>query len=236
MPVALITGASRGLGRQIALALAADGYSVSANYLSSSSKAAQLIEATGPGSVALRADVGDSVQVRTVAEKIKRDFGRLDVIINNAGIAKDHLLLKQTELEWDSVIRTNLTGCFHVIKTLSPLMIESGGGHIINISSYSGLKGQAGQAAYSASKAALLGLTISAARELSAYNIRVNAVLPGYMGTEMGAGAQKALEKAKNVSILKRLSQPREVADFIVRLVKTENISGQIFNLDSRFI
>ena len=236
MPVALITGASRGLGRQIALALSEDGYSVSVNYVSSSTEAAHLIETTGRNSVALRADVGDSRQVRAIAEEIKREFGRLDVIINNAGIAKDHLLLKQTELEWDSVIRTNLTGCFNVIRTLSPLMIESGGGHIINISSYSGLKGQAGQAAYSASKAALLGLTISAAQELSEYNIRVNAVLPGYMMTEMGAGAQKASEKVKNVSILKKLSQPREVADFILQLVKTENISGQIFNLDSRII
>jgi 3-oxoacyl-[acyl-carrier protein] reductase len=236
MPVALITGASRGLGRQIALALSENGYSVSVNYRSSSAKAAQLMEKTGRSSVALRADVGDSRQVRAIAEEIKREFGRLDVIINNAGITKDHLLLKQTELEWDSVIRTNLTGCFNVIRTLSPLMIESGGGHIINISSYSGLKGQAGQAAYSASKSALLGLTISAAQELSEYNIRVNAVLPGYMMTEMGAGAQKALEKVKNMSILKKLSQPREVADFILQLVKTENISGQIFNLDSRII
>ena len=109
MPVALITGASRGLGRQIALALSEDGYSVSVNYLSSSAEAAQLIETTGRNSVALRADVGDSRQVRAIAEEIKREFGRLDVIINNAGIAKDHLLLKQTELEWDSVIRTNLT-------------------------------------------------------------------------------------------------------------------------------
>ena len=236
MPVALITGASRGLGRQIALALSENGYSVSVNYRSSSAKTAQLMEKTGRSSVALRADVGDSRQVRAIAEEIKREFGRLDVIINNAGITKDHLLLKQTELEWDSVIRTNLTGCFNVIRTLSPLMIESGGGHIINISSYSGLKGQAGQAAYSASKSALLGLTISAAQELSEYNIRVNAVLPGYMMTEMGAGAQKALEKVKNMSILKKLSQPREVADFILQLVKTENISGQIFNLDSRII
>ena len=236
MPVALITGASRGLGRQIALALSENGYSVSVNYRSSSAKAAQLMEKTGRSSVALRADVGDSRQVRAIAEEIKREFGRLDVIINNAGITKDHLLLKQTELEWDSVIRTNLTGCFNVIRTLSPLMIESGGGHIINISSYSGLKGQAGQAAYSSSKSALLGLTISAAQELSEYNIRVNAVLPGYMMTEMGAGAQKALEKVKNMSILKKLSQPREVADFILQLVKTENISGQIFNLDSRII
>jgi 3-oxoacyl-[acyl-carrier protein] reductase len=236
MQVALITGASRGLGKQIALALSGDGYSVSANFLSSSNEAADLIKTTGRDSVALRADVGDCRQVRAMAEEIKREFGRLDVIVNNAGIANDHLLLKQTEPEWDSTIRTNLTGCFNVIRTLSPLMIESGGGHIINISSYSGLKGQAGQAAYSASKAALLGLTISAALELSEYNIRVNAVLPGYMMTDMGTAAQKASEKVKEMSILKKLSQPQDVADFILHLVKTKSISGQIFNLDSRII
>jgi 3-oxoacyl-[acyl-carrier protein] reductase len=236
MPVALITGAAKGLGRQIALVLSEAGYSISANYMSSSTEAARLVKAAGCGSLALRADVGDSSQVRAVAEEIRRKFGRLDVIVNNAGITKDHLLLKQTELEWDSVIRTNLTGCFHVIRELSPLMIESGGGHIVNISSYSGLKGLAGQAAYSASKAALLGLTISAAQELSRYNIRVNAVLPGYMMTEMGTAAPKALEMAKTANILKKVSQPREAAAFILQLVKTENISGQIFNLDSRII
>ena len=96
-------------------------------------------------------------------------FGRLDIIINNAGITKDNLLVRQTEDEWDEVIRTNVTGCFHVIREAAPLMISSGGGHIINISSYSGVKGKIGQAAYSASKAALLGLTVSAARELAEY-------------------------------------------------------------------
>ena len=178
----------------------------------------------------------DMQQVREMAGKIKKAFGRLDVIINNAGITKDNLLLKQTEPEWDSILRTNLKGCFNVIRTMSPLMIQSGGGHIINIASYSGVKGKAGQAAYSASKAALLGLTLSAARELSEYNIKVNALLPGYLMTEMGMKAQKAAEKAKEESILNTLSQPQEVADFILFLVKTKSITGQVFSLDSRII
>jgi len=234
MPVALITGASRGLGRQTAITLSANGYSVAVNYASSDKEAEDLIKTIGNNSIALKADVGDSKQVRAMADKIKKEFGRLDVIINNAGITKDNLLLKQTEQEWDSVIRTNLRGCFNVIKTLSPLIIQSGGGHILNISSYSGIKGKAGQAAYSASKAAILGLTASAAHELSEYNIRVNAVLPGYMMTEMGAMALKAAENARGESILNKLSQPQEVAEFILYVVKTQNISGQVFSLDSR--
>lgn len=236
MPVALITGASRGLGKQTALILSAQGYSVAANYISNDKEADNLIKTIGNNSVALKADVGDIRQVRAMADKIKKEFGRLDVIINNAGITKDNLLLKQTELEWDTIIRTNLKGCFNVIRALSPLMVQSGGGHIINISSYSGVKGKAGQAAYSASKAAMLGLTVSAAQELSEYNIRMNAIMPGYMMTEMGTKARKAADNAKEESVLKKLSQPKEVADFILYLVKTENISGQVFSLDSRII
>ena len=236
MPVALVTGAARGLGKQIALVLSAYGYSVAVNYVSSHKEADNLIKAMGNNSTALKADVGDITQVRAMTEEIKKTFGKLDVIINNAGITRDNLLLKQTEVEWDNVIRTNLKGCFNVISTLSPLMIQSGGGSIINISSYSGMKGKAGQSAYSASKAAILGLTVSAAQELSEYNIRVNAILPGYMMTEMGRMARKAAEDAEEKSVLKKLSQPKEVADFILYLLATQNISGQIFSLDSRII
>ena len=236
MPVALITGAARGLGKQIALVLSAEGYSVAVNYVSSHKDADNLIKAMGNNSTALKADVGDITQVRAIAEEIQKTYGKLDVIINNAGITRDNLLLRQTEVEWDNVIRTNLKGCFNVVSTLSPLMIQSGGGSIINISSYSGMKGKAGQSAYSASKAAILGLTVSAAQELSEYNIRVNAILPGYMMTEMGRMARKAAEDAEEKSVLKKLSQPKEVADFILYLLATQNISGQIFSLDSRVI
>jgi len=235
MQVALVTGASRGLGKQIALTLSAHGYSVIANYAASDKEALALVKTLGNNSIALRADVGDMKQVRDMAGKIEKAFGRLDVIINNAGISKDSLLLKQTEPEWDSIVRTNLKGCFNVIRSLSPLMLQSGG-HIINISSYSGVKGKAGQAAYSASKAALLGLTLSAAQELSGYNIKVNALLPGYMMTELGMSAQKAAEKTKEESILNTFSQPQEAADFILFLLKTKNITGQVFSLDSRIL
>jgi len=134
------------------------------------------------------------------------------------------------------VIATNLRGCFNVIKTAAPLLIKSGGGHIVNISSYSGLKGNSGQAAYSASKAAVIGLTHAAAVELSGYNIKVNALLPGYMPTGMGVGSSAALEEARERSILKKLSSPVEAAEFVATLLKTENVTGQVFSLDSRIM
>jgi 3-oxoacyl-[acyl-carrier protein] reductase len=234
--VALITGGTRGFGKELALRLSEQGYSVVVNYVSSEESANQLVKTLGNNSAAIRADVGDIDQIRSMHEKIKEKFGRLDVIINNAGIAKDNLLIKQTESEWDEVIRTNLKGCFNVISVLAPLMIGSGGGHIISISSFSGLKGKAGQAAYSASKAGILGLTRSAANELSEYNIRVNAIVPGYMLTEMGKSALKAAKKAEAESILRRSAEPAEAAEFIMILLKTGNITGQIINLDSRII
>jgi 3-oxoacyl-[acyl-carrier protein] reductase len=158
------------------------------------------------------------------------------VVINNAGITKDALLLRQSEEDWDSIIRTNLKGCFNIIKTMAPIMVKSGGGHIVNISSRSGVRGKAGQAAYSASKAALLGLTFTSAAELAADNIRVNAVLPGYMMTDMGVKAGKAAAEAKGESVLKKLSGAAEIAGLIVSLLKTENVTGQVFSLDSRIL
>lgn len=236
MPVALVTGASRGLGKQITYFLAKNRYSVIVNHLSSDKEASTIINDIGNDSIAIKADVRDTKQVKGMARQIEDKFERLDVIINNAGTAKDNLLLKQTEHEWDETISTNLKGCFNIIRILAPVMIKSGGGHIINISSYSGIKGKAGQPAYSASKAALFGLTYSAARELAEYNIRVNAIIPGYMMTEMGIRAHKAIEIAKENSIMKRLSDPEEIAGFIVYLLSTENITGQVFSLDSRII
>ena len=233
---ALITGASRGLGKQIALTLSARGYQVAVNYATSEKEAFDVAERAGGMSFALRADVGAARQVKEMAIQIEKRFGRLDAVINNAGITKDNLLLRQSEDDWDRVINTNLKGCFNVMKVMAPLMKKSGGGHILNISSYSGVKGKAGQAAYSASKAALIGLSHTVARELAPYGIRVNVLLPGYMMTEMGTGAQRAMEKAQEDSISKDLSDPQEVAEFVAYLLGTTNITGQVFSLDSRII
>ena len=149
----------------------------------------------------IKADVGDIKHVEKMAEAVYEKWGRVDVLINNAGITKDSLMIKLKEEEWDEVLRVNLKGCCNTIRAFSRFMIKSGGGHIINISSYSGLKGREGQAAYSASKAAVLGLTYTAAKELAEYNIRVNALLPGYMQTEMGKASEKAMTTAKMESI-----------------------------------
>lgn len=232
MPVAVVTGGSRGLGREIAIALGKSGYNVAVNYLYSKEKADEVISKIGRNAVAIKADVSDTKQVEAMAEIISKKWGGVYALINNAGAAKDNLLIKYEESDWDEVIKTNLKGCFNTVRAFVPLM--AGRGHIINISSYSGLRGKAGQTAYSASKAALIGLTYSLAKELGAHNIKVNCVLPGYMPTDMGRNAAKAMEDARKESILKSLSDPQKVAEFIYYLLTTEHITGQVFTLDSR--
>lgn len=227
----LITGGSRGLGREIALLLSSLGYGVIINYLSSE-KDALKIKKNKNIIMALRADVGILKDVESMADAIREI--PLYAVINNAGITKDNLLIKCHESDWDMIIRTNLKGCFNTARVFSPMISASGGGHIINISSRSALRGKAGQSAYSASKAALIGLTLSLAKELSAENIRVNAIMPGYMPTEMGLGAERAVEEAKRESLLGVLSSPKEVSGFISWLLTTKNITGQCFVLDSR--
>ncbi|MEK6672419.1 MAG: 3-oxoacyl-ACP reductase family protein [Nitrospirota bacterium] len=232
--VAVVTGASRGLGREIALALGRQGYRIALNYIHSEKEASDVVLALGEPAIALKADVGILREVETMAGIISNRWGRIDAVINNAGIARDGLLIKYREEDWDEVVNTNLKGCFNTTKAFVPLMIKAGGGQIVNISSYSGLKGKAGQSAYSASKAALLGLTYTLARELAEYNIRVNALLPGYMPTDMGLNAMDAMKKASEESLLKKLSEPQDIAQFISYLLTTSNITGQVFNLDGR--
>lgn len=229
----LITGASRGLGKEIATTLSKKGYKVAINYLKSEKEAERLVSLLN-NAISIKADVGEMKQVKEMGNEIRKRWGRLDTLINNAGITKDNLLIKTTPQDWDEVIRVNLKGSFNTIKVFTPLLIESGGGHIINISSYSGLRGKAGQSAYSASKSSIFGLTYTLAKELAGYNIRVNALCPGYMQTEMGLKAEEAMEKAKEESTLKRLSEPKEVAGFIAWLLETEAITGQVFMMDSR--
>lgn len=232
--VAVITGATGGLGKEIALAFYENRYMVVINYLESEKSAQEIVGAIGDTAMAVKADVSRFEDISKMAEFVYEKWGRADVLINNAGIAKDALLIKQNERDWDRIMGVNLKGAFNTIKAFAPLMRN--GGHIINISSYSGLKGKEGQAAYSASKAALIGLTKTAAIELAEYKIRVNAILPGYMPTKMGISADEALKRAKKASLLNTLSNPKEVARFIIYLAGTENITGQVFCLDSRII
>ena len=233
MKTILITGGSRGLGREIAIELSKGGHAVCINYHRSEKEALELSTSL-KNAIAIKADVGDMAQVIEMEQKLRGRWDRLFAVINNAGITKDALFIKQSEKDWDEIMRANLKGCFNTIKVFAPWISESGGGHIINISSRSGLKGKEGQAAYSASKAGLLGLTYSAAKELAPQNIRVNAVLPGYMPTEMGYMAEEVMRKAREASLLGRLSEPKEAAGFIAWLIETGGITGQVFNLDSR--
>ncbi len=230
--VALITGGSRGLGAEVARAFGRAGYGVAVNYRGHRDGADEVAGSVGGDAAALKADVGSPADVESMAQAIKDRWGRLDVLVNNAGIVRDALFVRQDEADWDEIMRVNLKGCFNVVRACVPLM--EGGGHIINVSSRTALAGKPGQAAYSASKAALLGFTRSLAKELAQMGIRVNALMPGYLPTDMGRSARAAMERARGESMLGSLSDPAEAASFVLWLAGTENITGQVFVLDSR--
>ena len=232
--VAIVTGGTGGLGKEIVSALFQSGCRVCVNYRRSREEADEMVSGMADRGIALPADVTDYSEVARMGRRVFDLWGRVDIVVNNAGIARDALLIKQSEEDWDEVMAVNVKGAFNVIKACLPLIKT--GGHIVNISSYSGLKGKKGQAAYSASKAALLGLTKTAALEFAGRGIKVNAVLPGYMPTAMGTAASGSLELAKQESVLNKLSDPCEAARFIAYLVTTNNITGQTFIFDSRML
>lgn len=236
MKVAIVTGGSRGLGRETALALGRAGYGVAVNYRINETAAREVAGLIGEHALCVRADVGDAGEVRAMANEVDERFGRLDALINNAGRTTDALLVRTTVDVWDELMAVNLKGPFNTIKSFTPLMKRSGGGHILNVSSYTALKGRAGQAAYGASKAALLGLTRVAAMELAMYNIKVNALVPGYMPTGMGAGSAQAIKRAREESLVGMHSSAADVAGFIVMLMEFEGATGQIFALEGRVL
>ena len=234
--VCLITGSSRGLGRAIALAFGNRGEQVAVHYKNKSSEAEEVASQI-KDSLILKADVRDFNRVKTLVERVINKWGRIDVLINNAGITKEALLIKTTEKDFDDMVNTNLKGPFNFIRTVGRHMMKQKSGHIINVASFAGVKGKEGLSADSASKAGLIGLTKTAAKELSRYNIMVNAVLPGYMLTDMGTEAnERAKERALRESLVKKFSEPDKVAEFICYLSETTGITGQVFNLDSRIL
>lgn len=234
----IVTGASRGLGMKIALRFGIAGCKVIVNYLDHDQAAASVvneIKRAGGEAIAFRADIRSRKQVSELIQAAEQRWGSLDVLVNNAGVISDALLLRMTEKAWDTVIDANLKGPFLFMQAALPIMSRQLSGHIINISSIVGVQGREGQANYAASKAGLIGLTKCCAREMGHLNIKVNAVLPGYLSAGMGESlATQIHDRILKENALNRISDPNEVADFIFHLSCMNNVSGQVFNLDSR--
>ena len=236
--IALVTGGTRGIGRAIVLELASGGADVAFTYRSSANLVESLVSevnALGRRALAIEADATSMKSAVEVIEKTVAEFKRLDILVNNAGITKDNLLLRMNEEDWDSVIETNLKSVFNYTKAAARTMMGQRFGKIINLSSVVGLKGNAGQSNYSASKAGIIGFTKSIAKELASRNILVNAVAPGYIDTDMTAALTEEQRKAVAETIpLKRAAKPEEVAKVVLFLASSyaDYITGQVISVD----
>ncbi len=236
--VALITGASRGIGRAIAQRFAQEGAHVAFTYLSSVEKGQALEEelnAFGIKAKGYRSDASDHKAAEELVAAVLADFGSLDILVNNAGITKDGLLMRMSEEQWDTVITVNLKSVFNLTKAAIKPMMKAKAGSIINLTSVVGLRGNAGQANYAASKAGIIGFTKSVALELGSRNIRSNAIAPGFIETEMtGELNEKALDEWTKQIPMKRGGQPDEVADACVFLGSnlSRYITGQVLQVD----
>ena len=238
--VAIVTGASRGIGRATAIALAATGVKVVVNYAQSSGAAEEVvqeIEKNGGNAIAFKADVSKTEEVDSLIEQTLKTFGRIDILVNNAGITRDTLLLRMKLEDWQAVIDLNLTGVFLCTKAASKVMLKQKSGRVINITSVAGLMGNPGQANYSAAKAGVIGFSKTVAKELAVRGITVNAVAPGFIVTDM-TNDLKADEILKYIP-LARYGQPEEVAGMI-RFLATDPaaayITGQVFNVDGGMV
>lgn len=236
--IALVTGASRGIGRQIALTLGAKGAVVIVNYNGSAAKAEEVvkeIEAAGGRAEAVQCNVSQFDSCGAMLADIVSRYGRLDILVNNAGITRDNLLMKMSEEDFDAVIETNLKGVFNCMKHISRQMMKQRAGRIINISSVSGVLGNAGQANYCAAKAGVIGITKSAARELASRGITVNAVAPGFIATDMTDVLSDSIKEAATQQIpMKHFGETEDVANAVAFLASDEAkyITGQVLSVD----
>jgi 3-oxoacyl-[acyl-carrier protein] reductase len=236
--VALVTGSARGIGRSIAELFCAEGATVVVNDVGSDAGAretlAVLEAAGGKGSVEMF-DVSDAAQVDAGVKNILQAHGRIDVLVNNAGITRDNLLLRMSEEEFDAVIRVNLKGTYLLTKTVTRHMMKQRSGKVVNISSVVGMMGNAGQSNYAAAKAGIIGFTKATARELATRNITVNAIAPGFIRTAMTAALSEAVQKAFLAQIpLGRFAEPREVAELALFLASDASsyITGQVVGIN----
>lgn len=234
----LVTGGSRGIGKSIALKLAELGANVAITYSRSADAADEVVKeilAYGVKGVALQADAVDFARADEVVNGIVNDWGSLDVLVNNAGITKDNLLIRMDEQAWDDVINTNLKSVFNYSKAATKPMMRARSGSIINISSVVGVSGNAGQSNYAASKAGIIGFTKSFAKELASRNIRANVVAPGYISTEMtGSLDEKVLDAIQLETPLGRAGEPEEVANSVAFLASewSSYITGEVLKVD----
>jgi 3-oxoacyl-[acyl-carrier protein] reductase len=235
--VVVVTGAGRGIGKAIALRLAGEGATIAAcgRTLANVEATASEVAKVGGKATAYAVDVANGAQVAETCDKILKEFGRVDVLVNNAGVTRDQLLLRMTDEEWDTVLDTNLKGAFHFTKSVSRAMLKQRSGRIINITSIIGLTGNAGQSNYAASKAGLIGFTKSVARELASRNITANAVAPGFIVTEMTeALGEPARETLKTRIALGRLGAAEDVANVVLFLASdlAAYVTGQVITVD----
>lgn len=236
--IALVTGGSRGIGRATCVRLAEMGATVAVNYARGADAAEEVveeIESRGGKAIAIQADVGDEAQTAAMVAQVINDLGRLDILVNNAGITRDGLLLRMKKADWDEVIRVDLTGAFNCMQAAAKKMIKQRSGAIVNVSSIVGIMGNAGQANYTAAKAGLIGLTKTVARELAPRNIRVNAVAPGFILTEMTESLADELKEGIVDRIpLARFGSAGDVANVITWLAsdKAAYVTGQTVPVD----
>lgn len=241
-PVAVVTGGGRGIGRAVCLELARRGFNVVVNYAHSADAAEQTraeCAELGVQALAVKADVSDHDEAKGLIDATMVKFGRIDVLVNNAGITRDGLLMKMSPEDFDDVVRTNMTGAFNCMKHVSRVMLKARSGSIVNVSSIVGLTGNAGQVNYAASKAGVVAMTKSAAKELGSRGVRVNAVAPGYIQTDMTKDlpAEAVVAFADQIA-LKRLGEPEDVARVVAFLASEDAgyVTGQVICVDGGIV
>lgn len=234
----IVTGGAKGIGKAIALKFASEGANIVLNYRSTSPEEVKNeIEAMGVKCLTVQADVSNTAEAQKLVDEAVAEFGGVDVLVNNAGITRDTLLMRMSEDDFDSVINTNLKGCFNMMKAVNKIMMKQRSGAIINMSSVIGLAGNVGQVNYAASKAGVLGMTYSVAKELAARNITCNAIAPGMIATDMTEVlSDKVKEQILTGIPLKRFGQPEEIAETALFLAKSKYITGQVITVDGGMV